>query len=142
MLSLARVRFINRSWSSLSDYLKRNRKYLSISVPCSAFHIPKRPGSEYHLGMLGYNRRLRGFHRALEVWEMLAKTDDRYKLFIRGNRRKISAGFGEIPQEQAISLIYLNEFSISVSDRIIFEPFGADVAASSARLDIFCPYAI
>lgn len=114
---------------------KAKSKFISISVPCSAFQIPKQPGSEYHLGMLGYNRKLKGLHRALEVWEMLAKTDDKYKLFIKGKSPKDIGWIWRDPEEQAYFTDLFERIQQSpYQDRIIFEPFGADVAAWFSKI--------
>jgi len=47
---------------------------------------PKLPGAEFHLGMIGDVPQSKRLDRALDIFEELYATDNRYQLFIKGKR--------------------------------------------------------
>jgi len=114
---------------SLLQLPKQKSTFIYNPIPCERLERPKMSGSDYHLGLLGYNRKLKGLHRALDVWEELAATDERYKLFIKGSSPKETGWVWRDPEENSYFTEQFERISNSpYKDRVQFQPFNKDVA--------------
>ncbi|MGP6175300.1 hypothetical protein [Corynebacterium sp. A21] len=101
------------------------------SIDLVDFDRPKLAGAQFNLGMAGMVPFLKRPDRAVNLLESLLEVDDRYSLFIRGRAP------WEYPYEWKDPVqkqLYLELFARVTEDpvlkeRVVFEPFGADMAS-------------
>ena len=65
---------------------RRKCKMIYNMVDTKLLDKPKLPGAEFHLGMIGDVPQSKRLDRALDIFEELYATDNRYQLFIKGKR--------------------------------------------------------
>jgi glycosyltransferase involved in cell wall biosynthesis len=93
-----------------------------------SFHLEKKAGSVFNLGLLGILPKRKAPHLGLEILKELRKTDERYKLFIKSKRPEELDWLWKKPEEQE----YYKEFfqnvdDLGLQDAVIFEPHGSNV---------------
>jgi glycosyltransferase involved in cell wall biosynthesis len=98
--------------------------------------LPKLPGAELTLGMVGYVPRLKRLDRALDLLELLRAEDDRYRLAVKGREPWEYPWMAGREEERR----YFEELSLrlegtpALRGAVAFEPFGDDVPAFLRRV--------
>lgn len=107
---------------------KEKSAFIYNPIDCDKLQLAKQPGSEFHLGLLGYNRKLKGLHRAIDIWEQLAAIDERYRLYVKGMPPQQIGWVWRTPEEnEYFTEQYARIERSPYRERVIFEPFGEDV---------------
>jgi glycosyltransferase involved in cell wall biosynthesis len=99
------------------------------AIDTKAMRLPKLPGAEFTLGMIGCVPWIKRLDRALELLEHLRAHDDRYRLVVKGRDPwhypwMATREHEKIAYERAFHRI---ERSPNLGQAVIFEPFGEDV---------------
>lgn len=107
---------------------KEKSMYIYNPIDVRKFQQEKLAGSQFQLGMVGYNRKLKGLHRAITVWEQLVQLDQRYTLLLKGHKPQEISWVWRDPEEHAYFLEQFARMEASpYRQNIIFVPFGNDV---------------
>lgn len=88
---------------------------------------PKLPGAEFHLGMIGDVPQSKRLDRAIDIFEILFKIDNRYKLYVKGKRPEEYAWMHSKSKE--LEMAYYQQQYQRVKDNgwdknVIFEGHG------------------
>lgn len=99
-------------------------------IDTAALRLPKLPGAEHTLAVVGYVPRLKRLDLAIDVLELLRRRDERYRLLVKGREpweldwmagRGDERGYYEELHERLAR-------SPALREAVQFEPFGDDVA--------------
>lgn len=95
------------------------------NVDLKKFYNRENPNREFHIGMVGYLPKLKRMDLALDIFEELYNTDDRYVLHFKGKKPEELRWLMRIDEEREF---YENQFKrleeAEWKDNVIFEPFG------------------
>lgn len=122
------------SESSIFQSRMENMAGLSSQQSCIIYNpvnvqrlqLMKRPGSEFHLGMLGYSRFIKRPDKAFEILEKLKQRDSRYKLFFKGSSEKERSNVAEETKLMMEELRKKIDTPI-YRDSVFFHSEGSDV---------------
>ncbi|MCL2499443.1 MAG: glycosyltransferase [Defluviitaleaceae bacterium] len=96
-------------------------------IDCKALDVPKQNGVDYNIGMMGICPQRKRVDLALDILEQLLSYDNRYRLYIKGNR----------PEEykwlwnQATERTYYNKFYNRIKNlnkKVIFSPYDSNIS--------------
>jgi glycosyltransferase involved in cell wall biosynthesis len=97
-------------------------------IDTESFNLPKEPDSRFNLGLLGILPKRKAPHLGLEILKELRKTDQRYRLFIKGKRPEEVEWLWKKPEEQAYYVDFFSKIQqMGLADAVVFEPHGSDV---------------
>jgi len=101
---------------------------ISNLIDTRSFNLKKEPDAMYHLGLLGILPKRKSPHLGLEILKELRKTDNRFKLFIKGRRPEEVDWLWRKPEEQEY-YTRLNESikTMGLEDAVVMDPQGTDV---------------
>jgi glycosyltransferase involved in cell wall biosynthesis len=102
---------------------------LPNAVDLDRLRLPKLPGAEFTLGLIGYVPWIKRLDRALEILELLRANDDRFRLIVKG-RGPWEYAWMQSREEERRS--YERVFarirrSPLLRDSVVFESFGDDI---------------
>lgn len=106
--------------------LPREKMHLVYNnVDLNEFYNKKNLNREFHIGMVGYLPKLKRMDLALDIFEELYNTDDRYVLHFKGKRPEELRWLMRIDEEREF---YDKQFkrieNAEWKENVIFEPFG------------------
>jgi glycosyltransferase involved in cell wall biosynthesis len=110
-------------------------RVLPNGVDAASLRLPKLPGAEHTLAMVGYVPRLKRLDRALDLLAALRRDDPRYRLAVKGREpweHGWIAGRGE-DRAYYERLRERLEEDAELRGAVSFEPFGDDVAGFLRR---------
>jgi glycosyltransferase involved in cell wall biosynthesis len=99
-------------------------------IDAAAAALPKLPGAEHTLALVGYVPRLKRLDRALDLLAALRRRDERFRLAVKGREPWEHAWIGGREEDRAYfaRLGERLEREPALRDAVSFEPFGDDVA--------------
>tara|TARA_B110000046_G_scaffold106358_1_gene113779 strand:- start:4646 stop:6829 length:2184 start_codon:yes stop_codon:yes gene_type:complete len=97
-------------------------------VEYEKFNLPKVPGSEFNVGLLGMLPSIKRPDIAVKIIKRLITVDKRYKLYIKSKRPKDLKWLWDRDEER----IYYKKFyklikENNLTNNVVFEPYGKDV---------------
>ncbi len=101
---------------------------ISNLIDTRSYNLKKEPDAMYHLGLLGILPKRKSPHLGLEILQELRKTDNRFKLFIKGKRPEEVDWLWRKPEEQEYyTRFYESIKTMGLEEAVIMDPHGADV---------------
>jgi glycosyltransferase involved in cell wall biosynthesis len=97
-------------------------------VDCNSFDLPKLPGAEFNLALVGAAPKRKAPHLAFDLLERLKRIDSRYTLFIKGNHAWQHDWLWARPEEQEYYERFYSKVNASEhANSVVFDPPGNDM---------------
>ena len=115
--------------TGLSKFDMRTKSHLVYNcIHTKKFDLPKKPGYEFNLGMLGYLPQTKRIDLAIEVLLKLKAQDKRYKLFVKGKHPTELGWLWEKEEERKYyEAVFERLKTEKITDSVIFDGYGQDV---------------
>lgn len=106
--------------------LPREKMHLVYNnIDLNEFYNKEIPNRKFHIGMVGYLPKLKRMDIALDIFEELYNTDDRYVLHFKGKRPEELRWLMRIDEEREFYDKQFNRIEKAEwKENVIFEPFG------------------
>lgn len=97
-------------------------------IDCGALNQPKLPGAEFNLGFIGMSPMRKAPHLALDIFQRLKETDDRYVLFFKGKKPQEYPWLWSRTSERAYyENLFENIENSGYKNAIVFDAHGSDM---------------
>jgi glycosyltransferase involved in cell wall biosynthesis len=109
-------------------FLRPKTPLIYNPVNCAALNLPKLPGAEFNLGILGICPLIKAPHLALEILAKLKQQDRRYTLYVKGRHAREYEWLWRRPNERAYYEKFYSDVETSpYANSVVLETYGEDV---------------
>ncbi len=104
-------------------------------IDCNDFNVPKMPGSEFNLGLMGTAPKIKAPHLAFEILQKIRRIDDRYTLHIKGKHPWEYNWLWRREDERIYYEDLYREINTSCdANAVIFDSHGNDVSVWFSKI--------